>query len=173
MSIRALLRIVLLFLSSPLHAEVEKAQSSSADFVLTFYHWYVPFAKADRQQPAFELALKRDDSIFSAELANALRLDAAAKAKVSGYIAGLECDSFLNSQDPDERYELGKVTRKGSHHFLTLHGVSEGKKRPRPVVIAEVEQKSGHWIFTNFHDPAGGDLLSRLKNLNSGHQKNP
>lgn len=173
MSIRPILSIVLLLLCSTLHADVEKERSSSADFVRTFYRWYVPFARADHQRPAFELALIRDDSIFSGELVNALRVDAAAKAKVSGEIVGLECDPFLNSQDPDERYELGKVTQKGNQYFFALHGVSQGKKRPKPVVVAEVEKRSGHWIFVNFHSLEGGDLLSLLKNQNAGRHENP
>ena len=172
MLIRKLLPTVLL-LCLPLYAELEKAQSSAADFVQSFYGWYVPFARADHSRAAFELALKRDSSIFSVELAKALRADAAAQAKVSGEINGLDCDPFLNSQDPDERYELGKVTQKDGRHLCPLHGVSEGKKRPRPVVIAEVEQKSGHWIFVNFHSPEGGDVLSLLKALSTGRRKNP
>jgi hypothetical protein len=162
-----------ILLCLPLYAEVGKAQSSAANFVQTFYNWYVPFARADHPHPAFELALKRDSSIFSVELAKALRADAAAQAKVSGEVAGLDCDPFLNSQDPDERYELGKVAQKGNHHLCALHGVSEGKKRPEPVVIAEVEERSGHWIFVNFHSPKGGDVLSLLKALSTGRRKNP
>ena len=173
MTIRKLISIVLLLLGLPLYAKGEIAQSSAADFVQSFYNWYVPFARADHSRMAFELALKREASIFSVELATALRADAAAQAKVSGQIDGLDCDPFLNSQDPDERYELGKVTQKDGHHLCTLHGVSEGTKRPKPVVIAEVEHKSGHWIFVNFHSPEGGDVLSLLKALNAARRKSP
>jgi hypothetical protein len=117
----ALLATVLLFLSSPLHAEVEKPQSSAAYFVRNFYRWYVPFARAEHERPAFELALKRDASLFSVELTNALLADAAAQAKVS----------------------------------------------------AEVEKKSGRWIFVNFHSPEGGDLISVLKNLDAMRREHP
>lgn len=170
---RGLLATVLLFLSSPLHAEVEKPQSSAAYFVRNFYRWYVPFARAEHERPAFELALKRDASLFSVELTNALLADAAAQAKVSGEIAGLDCDPFLNSQDPDERYELGEVIKKGEHHFLALHGMIGVRKQPKPVVIAEVEKKSGRWIFVNFHSPEGGDLISVLKNLDAMRREHP
>ena len=72
MVIRKLLSTVLL-LGLTLCAKGEIAQSSAADFVQSFYSWYVPFARADHSRAAFELALKRDSSIFSVELAKALR----------------------------------------------------------------------------------------------------
>lgn len=155
----------------PLRAEVDQSPPAAKEFVANFYRWYVPFAHADHAGPAFTLALKRDPSIFSAELLKALRGDAAAQAMVSGEIAGLDSDPFLNSQDPDERYELGDVSTKGNRYLFALHGVSAGQRQPQPTVIAEVEQKSGRWIFVNFHSADGSDLLSTLNKLKAGRRE--
>lgn len=170
MLIRTLFSAALLF-CSPLYGQTVKAQSSANDFVRSFYDWYAPLAQADHQGPAFQVALKRDAWIFSGELQRALKADAAAQAKVDGEIVGLDFDPFLFSQDPDGRYEIGKVTRDENRQLFALHGVSEGKRRTKPSVLVEVRQQSGRWIFINFYSPEGGDLLSILKGLEEGREK--
>jgi hypothetical protein len=171
MCFRALLSIALL-VCLPLHAGGGQVQPEASEFVANFYRWYVALAHEDHEEPAFALALKRDASIFSPELLKALRADAAAQAKVSGEIVGLDSDPFLNSQDPGENYEIGSVTQKGGCQFFSLHRVTGGKRQPQPAVMAEVEQKSGHWVFVNFHSVDGSDLLSVLKKLKAGRQGN-
>jgi hypothetical protein len=169
MYFRALLSIALL-VCLPLHAGGGQVQSAASEFVANFYRWYVALAHEDHKEPPFALALRRDASIFSPELLKALGDDASAQAKASGEIVGLDSDPFLNSQDPDELYEVGSVTQKGGHQFFSLHGVSGGRRQSQPSVIAEVEQKSGHWVFVNFHSADGSDLLSVLKKLKAGRQ---
>ena len=165
--------LVPLLLSVPIHAQVENARSSTVDFVQRFYAWYAPFAQSEHKSPAFELAIKRNAALFSAELRSALMSDAAAQPKVSGYIVGIDFDPFLNSQDPAGRYEIGKVIEQGNRYLFHLHAVIERNKQPRPAVIAEVEQQSGNWVFVNFRYPEGSDLLSTLRNLSARRSKKP
>ena len=163
--IPAILSVTLL-LCLPVYAQVEKSQSA-VDFVQGFYAWYAPFAQGEHKGPAFESAIKRNAAIFSEELRRALMSDAAAQSKVSGWIVGVDFDPFLNSQDPANGYQIGKVNKKGSHQLFHLHAVTESRKQPKPTVVAEVEKQSGNWVFVNFHYPDGGDLLSTLKNLSA------
>ena len=165
--------MVSVLLSLPIHAQVEHVRSSTVDFVQRFYDWYAPFAQTDHKGPAFESAIKRGATLFSAELRSALMADAAAQSKVPEHIVGIDFDPFLNSQDPAGRYETGKVIEQGNRYLFDIHAVIEGDKQLRPAVIAEVEQQSGNWVFVNFRYPEGSDLLSTLRKLSESRRKQP
>ena len=83
---------------------------------------------------------------------------------------GLEFDPFLASQDPCERYQVGKVTQKGKGYLVDVYSLCAGR-RERPVE-AEVMSKNGHWIFVNFYYPLmKSDLLSELALTRSDRHK--
>jgi hypothetical protein len=151
------------------------AQTAGAprDFVQGFYNWYIPVALKDNATPAWNLALKSKSSAFSPQLLNALREDSAAQAKAVGDIVGIDFDPFLGSQDPSNRYDVGKIIQNGDAYRVEIYGARSGKKRATPDVIADVLQKDGRWMFVNFHYPDGSDLTSVLKTLRDERQKSP
>lgn len=164
-----------LALSSSVNAQTETPQhlsDSAREFAQEFYSWYVPIALNESDVNASDFALMKRGSAFSPELLQALREDSAARAK-SREIVGLDFDPFLASQDPDDRYEVGKVTVKGESYWIEVYGVRAGKRRERPAVLAELVREDGHLIFVNFHypDPNGNDLLSILKRLRGDRQR--
>lgn len=148
-------------------------QKSARDFVRQFYDWYVPIALEDHPGPASDLALKDRGAVFTSELSRALKRDSDASAKANGYIVGLDFDPFLNSQDPDDRYEVGKVTRQDDSYSVEVFGVSSGKREETPTVRPELIRRNGRWVFANFYYPGshGGDLLSVLRRLAKERQR--
>ena len=168
----------LLFLVLPclLRAQAKSGREvpeSLRGFVQGFYDWYVPKALGENVGPAWNLALKAKSSAFSSQLVRALREDSAAQAKAEGEIVGLDFDPFLNSQDPSNRYQVGKITPKGETYQVEIYGVGSGSKHEKPDVIAEVAQKNGQWFFVNFDYPEGRNLLAVLKSLRESRQKPP
>ncbi len=168
MMVRKSALAAIFLLALPVHSQVAKVQDSPREFVQNFYNWYVTIAQKSN---ASDLAIKRKGSFFSPELSQALLEDSAAQAKVSELIVGIDWDPFLNSQDPEDHYLIGKVTKKGDRFFVCVHGVRSGQKRTEPDVIAELMKKDNSWLFVNFHNPGKGDLLSSLKNLRKARQK--
>jgi len=135
-------------------------------FVQGFYDWYTPVALGEHSVPADVLALKSRRSDFTVKLARALAADEAAQAKASGEIVGLDFDPFLNSQDPDKRYQVGKIMHTGQRFLVEIHGVVDGKAVAKPEVVADVVRVGGKYRFENFLYPEnGGNLLSVLKTL--------
>lgn len=152
--------------------ESQDAQPSCRDFVQQFYNWYV-------RQPTWERALKDKRFAASAELLRLLIEDAAAQAKVTGEIVGLDFDPILNSQDPAKRYVVGKITPNGSRYWVEVYRVEAGVKDKKPSVVPEVMMQAGRWIFVNFHYkndpkyPENENLLSILKGLREARRKPP
>ncbi len=138
-----------------------------------FYDWYVPLALGDDSIPAFNFALQRRGALFSPELFRALKQDSEASAKANGYIVGLDFDPFLNSQDPDDRYEVGKVTHEEDSYSVEVFGIQSGKKNEKPSVFAVVTRRNGRWLFVNFRYPNSSavDLLSVLRRLAQDREK--
>lgn len=113
-----------------------------------------------------------DDSIITSKvltpvLSRALQEDLAASKKSPDEIVGLDFDPYVNSQDPCDRYEVGNVTMHGTDHAsVEVFAVCEGKRSPKPDVIADVVFANGRWQFENFEYPEAHDnLLSVLKKL--------
>ena len=171
----------LLAIPCPLPAQQKNPkdlQKSCLDFVQNFYDWYAPKTQEQNAGNTSDLALKYRSSAFSPELARQLRADSDAQAKVAGDIVGLDFDPFVNSQDPDERYVVGKITVKGDSYWVEVHSIRSGKKREKPVVVAELMLKDGRWRFVNFHygerdRSTDENLLSTLKSLRESRQKEP
>jgi len=113
----------------------------------------------------------QNTSSLDSELACALEADSAAQANALGEIVGLDFDPFLNTQDPYDRYAVGKVTRKGQRCLVDVYGVHSGKRSDRPDVVPELVRRHGSWVFMNFHYPRERtDLLSILKRLRQKRQ---
>jgi hypothetical protein len=159
----SLLAVMLaLIIGKPCSAQTDDIPQSLRDFISSFYSWYVPIANRHNKVPAGSIAIRQRPQVFSQELYKALRKDYEAQEKVKGEIVGIDWDPFLNSQDPEDKYEVGPITRKGKVYLASKYGVRDGKRHPQPNVIVEVDQKNGKWVFVNFINPEGGDLLKSL-----------
>ena len=157
-----------------LHAQVivdSQAKASVCKFAEEFYAWYVPIARADNPDPAWELALKSKKDVFDRPLAQAIKEDLDAQAKFPGEIVGIDFDPFLYTQDPAKRYTIGKVSQKGERYLVEIHGNRNGKKIDGNALTAEIAKKGGRWVFTNFYYSKGKDLLSILRSLKVDRQK--
>lgn len=150
------------------HGEVESVRS----FVNEFYQWYVPKTLEPHSGPAWDFALKYRSRVFSSELFRALKEDSDAQGKASGEIVGLDFDPFLNTQDPCGRYEVGGVVPEEQDYRVEVFGICSGTKKAEPDVLAQVELRGGHWVFTNFlypnlekEYPHSANLLATLKAL--------
>src|ERR1700730_4417086 len=142
--------------SSSIQAQVKPHgdnEESCRGFVLRFYDWYVPKVLKEGSVRALDLALKYKGDSFDFELSRQLKEDSQAQAKVTGEIVGIDFDPFLNSQDPDERYMVGKVTLKDGRYWVEVYAVRPGMKSEKPVVMPELARKDGGWLFVNFHYP--------------------
>ena len=108
--------------------------------------------------------------LFATELRQALRRDLDAQDRVKGDIVGIDFDPFLNSQDPDDRYQVGRATVNDGVCMADIYGLNEGKKRPKPDLVSELRFRDGRWLFTNFHYGKGQhgedlNLVSTLEQL--------
>jgi hypothetical protein len=142
------------------HQEIDSARL----FVQRFYDWYVPLAHKLNKESSSDVAIKIKPALFDNKLLTALGEDSAAQGKKPGYIVGLDFDPFLNSQDPSDRYDVGKVHKEGNNYFVTIYSTRDGIKSDEPSVTAEIVRRNNTWIFVNFHY-SSGDLLSVLSVL--------
>jgi Protein of unknown function (DUF3828) len=166
---------VLLIVTVPAGSTETKKQGepqSCKTFVQSFYEWYVPLAhRKDLKGPASNLAMKYKKSAFSARLYQALKTDSDAQAR-SQELVGLDFDPFLNSQDPDPRYEVRSVKESDEHCSAEVLGVGDGEKRTQADVVAELAHGGEGWKFVNFHYPRDKtDLLEVLKGLEEDRRK--
>lgn len=142
-------------------------EASCRRFVEEFYAWYLHRVLKDRAGRGSDFVLREKSSALSGELQKLLKEDSTAQSKADE-IVGLDFDPFLASQDPADRYVLGKVVPKGSRYWIDAYGVSDGKQRAQPDVLVELMRAEGRWIVVNFHYPRLGqkeNLLAILKTL--------
>ncbi len=86
---------------------------------------------------------------------------------------GLDFDPFLATQEPEDRYQVGKATARNGRCRVEVFGLRNGKGvRPKPDVVPELERSGQRWRFVNFHYPEGEDLLGVLKRLAEERGKN-
>ncbi|RSK47495.1 hypothetical protein EI291_14650 [Hymenobacter rigui] len=156
--------LLLPFAGQAQQAGVAETASSVRTFVQAFYGWYLPKASTGGAGRTWQTALEKKANCFSPELRRRLRADAAAQAKVAHDLVGLDFDPFLNSQDPDPYYRVGKVVRKGQTYMVEIRRVVPGTAGQR-AVLAEVGGTARQWYFVNFRYPEGPDLLTLLKTL--------
>src|SRR5258706_1243821 len=168
--IRKTLLLVYVLIAVRVSAQPAKEPDGLRTFVQEFYRWYVPMALKDSKVPAFEIAIKQRPAAFSAGLFKALKEDSEAQVKSPEDIVGIDWDPFLNSQDPDKHYEIGRIVRQGEIYRANVHRVRSGKPIAKPSVIAEVGRENGHWVFLDFSTVDGRGLLSALKSLRADRE---
>lgn len=157
---------VLFLLPCSLVSQATTAQKalSPREFVEGFYKWYI---SRNPGNVSWDFALKYRSSAFSPQLLRLLKANSAAQAACED-IVGLDFDPILNTQDPDNRYEVGNIAQTGQNYKAEIYGVRSGKRDEKPYVIAEFTEDNGHWYFVNFHylydDGTIADLLTILKN---------
>jgi hypothetical protein len=179
----ARIRLILALMASNFMAQTATAAPPPEDcsqFVQKFYDGYLStekkLMKTKSDETTVEATLRENPSVFSPELAKALKDDLAASRKSPGEIVGLDFDPVLNTQEPAERYVVGRVTTKKDHFLVEVFGVPGGKKNPKPDVAAELVYQNGHWTFTNFQyanasDPRNQSLLGLLQQLKEARKK--
>ena len=144
-----------------------EAQAASA-FVQKFYDWYTPIAL--KPGDALAVALRERPADFEPVLYRALKDDEAAQRK-SKDLVGLDFDPILNSQDPGKHYQVGRVEKQGQDYLVEVRDTELTKPQSAADVVAQLEQKDGHWIFVNFRYQENGDLISILKQLVEDRRK--
>ena len=156
---------LLLLIAAPRAPQVQ-APAPEALFVQAFYDWYTPLALTDSKNPAWYLALTNRAASLDSELVHELRADSAAQASATDGAVGLDFDPFLNTQDPDEHYVVGRTTHHRQHSFVEVFSVRSGKRGSSPTVIVELTRAGDSWVFVNIHYPAATtDLLKVLRTL--------
>lgn len=112
-------------------------------FVQQFYDWYWNQSSTDSKLKPhdYDEALTLKPAALSPELVRLIRRDDA-RARAAGGIANLDFDPYLNSQDPEGKYEVMQVTVNG--------GVCRAKLSQRDVV-AEARRNGSGWMFSNFY----------------------
>jgi|HubBroStandDraft_1064217.scaffolds.fasta_scaffold262458_2 hypothetical protein len=120
-------------------------ERSCRAFVQKFYDWYwnQSSGNADAEQQGDDKVPALKPAVLSPELIRLMKRDEA-RAKASGTYANLDFDPFLNSQDPDGKYNVVRVTVKG--------GVCRAKLSQRDIV-AEARRSGPGWVFSNFYYP--------------------
>ena len=146
-------------------------------FVQRFYTWY----RGAVERAGFESAVRKKPHLFNSALLQALQDDLTAAKKSPGEIVGLDFDPFTNSQDLPESFVVGDVRRKGDIYLADVSGqwTKGGARAPHPWLVAELKQRNGRWMFTNFryppdkHQQKSDDLLSILARLKAERKKKP
>lgn len=146
-------------------------EQSCRAFTQTFYDWYWnQFAdRADdpkfdnRKLHSYDDALKRNPPVLSPNLIRLFKRDDA-RQRAAGGIANLDFDPYLNSQDPEGKYDVAQVTVNGN--------LCRAKLSQRDIV-AELKRTATGWVFSNFYyrfysedrskkDAPGDDLVHIL-----------
>jgi hypothetical protein len=136
-------------------------------FVQRFYDWYAPRASTLNWSDA----LKSKRSLFDLNLANALRADAEAQAKVSGDIDGLDFDPFLGSQDPETKYLAANAVRTPAGYRVEVYAGTSRKRGVKSDVTVDLAMRGGDWVITDFRYPVGHDLLTTLRLLREERER--
>lgn len=150
-------------------ARAQSGPEGSADAaqraVADFFTWYVPMARSDRG-PALR-ALRERRAQFSTAIVNALRADFAATAQGGEEIDGLDADPFLNAQDPCDRYQPVRTTRRGRAYLVEVRGSGGCVAHEKPDVTVAIAWHAARPTFVNFlySREVGDDLLSHLREL--------
>lgn len=170
--VRAIIGSLLVVAGQTTSNYAQEPPESVAKFVRTFYDWYVPLANSLQRTAPSNLVLEQRAGILDSQLLHGLVDDSAAQARAPGEIVGLDFDPFLAAQDPCERYEVGRATRRGRSYWVDIFAVCDGKRDKRPDVVAEVLGTKRSWVFVNFRYPKErSDLLTVLRRLRRNRQR--
>jgi hypothetical protein len=140
-------------------------------FTREFYEWYVPAASEKKFTDLLDAKEMR--RAIAPELLQALKEDSRAqKQDTTGNIVGLDFDPFLASQDPCEKYIVGKINPKGKSYWAEIHGVGGCAQHDSPDLFAEIAKTNKSWIISNYHYPKPAtDLLNILADMNVAQDK--
>jgi len=147
-------------------------ENSCRQFTQEFYDWYVSNSSTRAEKlngmSALEFALKNRRSSFEPSVARELEHVLAEEKRTKEPI--LDSDPILNSQDPDQRYSVDRVTDKEGKCRAEVYGVAAGNKRDRPDVVAELVLQDRQWRFADFdypnaESPESKSLTAMLKFL--------
>jgi len=145
--------------------------ASAAQFVRTFYAWYVPAAQAGT---GLQSAMRDSTALFTPSLVRALEADGEAQAKNPDEVVGLDGDPFLDAQDFCPPYQVGSARRDAGAVLVELRGNCPGRTDSMPDVLAEVHGSAGAWVFTNFRYPTrDSDLMKDLDELRRARETPP
>jgi hypothetical protein len=140
-------------------------EASCQIFVQGFYDWYFDRLNIQAEQqtvgPGSYDVLNFRPEVLTPELQKMLRGDRDASAKNHDEIVGLDFDPFINAQDWSGKYWVNGVSVKDGVCRASVWGHDGDKKRE--IVIPELMQNGGKWIFTNFHYP--GSMHPEDENL--------
>jgi hypothetical protein len=143
----------------------EAGQKRAAAFAQKFYDWYVPVLLKPGKGDASDVAIAKRGALFDPALLKALKEDAEAQAKTPDDIVGLDFDPFVNAQDPDDKYGVGRVTESDGLYLVEVYGSRKGKREAKPSVTVELKPVKDSFVFTNFRYGSDGDLVTVLKQL--------
>jgi Protein of unknown function (DUF3828) len=146
-------------------ANQRRNEQSCRDFVQQFYNWYLSrvelHLKSRLAGPPSKDVLRFRPQVLSTELAQALKVDIEAQAKVKDDLVGLDFDPFLNSQDTSSKYEVASVRIRNGQCNAVVNGIEGGKKQEQ--VMPELTASGAAWVFVNFH--YGKSEFSQDENL--------
>lgn len=138
---------------------------SAQAFVQDFYSWYGKEEKKGHKVSLDEFAINTKPQLFSAEIIQGLKEDAAAQAKVPDEVVGLDFDPLTNSQEDCSPFKVGAVNAADAGYRVMVFDSCADSKPAKPAVIVAVEKRDGAWVFVDFIYPSQGDLFSVLKDL--------
>lgn len=118
-------------------------EQSCRAFVQKFYDWYWNQTSGNTTAKShdYDDALALKPAVLSPELIRLIKRDDA-RAIAAGGIANLDFDPFLNSQDPEGKYDVVRVT--------VNHGVCRSELSQRDIVAVAKTSGPG-WVFSNFY----------------------
>ncbi len=136
------------------------ATETPGAFVQRFYDSYL---KEDA--PDWAKTARNRRSLFDPTLANALRDDAVAQARTTGYIVGIDFDPFLGSQGQGNRFAVGHAVPIPAGYRVEVYDLESGPKS-KPTVLVDIAPSGESWIITDFRYPTtSSELLSILRSL--------
>ncbi|HEV2364189.1 MAG TPA: hypothetical protein VGS12_08340 [Caulobacteraceae bacterium] len=153
------------------------AEASLRAHVQAFYKWYGRILADDSSNASADIrAIRARPSWFDPALARALEADEAASARNPGEIVGLDWDPFTNAQDVCRRYVVRGVRRSGAVAFADVFCDDpnfDPADTRRAWVTAQLQFRSGHWVFVDFLDPNnhGEGLMHALAGLAEERRK--
>jgi len=124
------------------HCSAQSPQRDAAGcraFVQEFYDWY--YNRSMDTPRAWYTAVEDRPQAFTPELLRLLRRNAHVQEQ-KGAIQAFDMDPFLNSQDPEGRYDGQKARVEGEQCSVALQAASS----VRPLLHWE----QTHWAFANF-----------------------
>ena len=147
-----MLLVIVAILSAPKMGFSQNAAAnvqSCRAFVQEFYDWYWNEFADRADDPSFDMrrlhtyheVVRLRPSVLSPRLIRLFKRDERLSLAAHG-IANLDFDPFLNSQDPEGKYDVVRVT--------VNRGACRSERSQRDIVV-EAERSASGWVFSNFY----------------------